>query len=58
MNEASKTSTDPCRYCGQETRLHINGIPICVVCADLIEAGKKPPSSERPPDDSSAQCAG
>lgn len=58
MNEAAKTTANACRYCGSETRLHINGIPVCVACADLIEAGKKPPSRERPPNDSSEKCTG
>jgi len=39
-----------CKYCGAETVLYVSGAPICVNCSNLIDAGKKPPGREEPPD--------
>lgn len=38
-----------CKYCEAETILYLSGAPVCVNCSDLIDAGKKPPARERPP---------
>jgi hypothetical protein len=37
-----------CTYCSKETQLYINGMPICPSCDADIEAGRTPPSSNRP----------
>ena len=36
-----------CTYCGAETQLYANGVPICLKCSDDLEnkAKKKPPAS-------------
>lgn len=54
MNETTKPSAVNCRYCGNETSLYINGLPVCVACCNLLEAGKKPPSGEPSPNDASS----
>lgn len=38
----------PCYFCGQDTELHFNERPVCVTCMNLIEAGEKPRSRDRP----------
>jgi len=44
-----------CVYCGEDTKLHINGLPVCVTCADLApderekrKAPKSPAPEPRP----------
>jgi hypothetical protein len=37
-----------CKYCGAETILYVSGVPVCVGCSNLIDAGKKPPAREEP----------
>lgn len=36
----------PCVYCAADTQLYLNQKPICLDCADDLEAGRKPPSRE------------
>ena len=36
-----------CSRCGVETELYNGRVPICVKCADLWEAKRKPPTSEQ-----------
>jgi hypothetical protein len=41
-----------CAWCGAETILHINGVPICTACDDKREAektGRKPSGREAAP---------
>jgi hypothetical protein len=35
-----------CVYCGTDTQLYCNGVPVCVQCANDLEAGRKPPSRQ------------
>ena len=35
-----------CSYCGNETQLFANGVPICVACSEDLERGQ-PPSPQR-----------
>lgn len=37
---------EACIYCGAETKLYDNGRPVCVACADRLEAGKPPRKKE------------
>jgi len=37
-----------CVYCEADTKLHINGVPVCKACSEDLEAGRKPPYRERP----------
>lgn len=43
-----------CAYCGSDTILQINGVPICLKCDEEIKHKKKPIQSEpsKKPDDS------
>jgi len=36
-----------CAYCGAETKLFFNQVPVCLACSKDLEAGRKPPSSDR-----------
>ena len=36
-----------CAYCGAETELYENGVPICLKCSDAREAKRKPPATEQ-----------
>ena len=36
-----------CSRCGVETELYDRGVSLCVKCADLWEAKRKPPASEQ-----------
>ena len=38
-----------CTYCGAETELHSDTVPICLVCAVDLEPQRKPPLLERLP---------
>lgn len=40
---------EKCVYCGTDTMLRVNGVPICVKCDAIREAGGKPPQREDPP---------
>ena len=35
-----------CIYCDAETNLYINGKPVCLSCADALDAGRKPQGGE------------
>jgi len=37
-----------CVYCGADTQLYASGVPICVQCAEDLEAGRQPTLRERP----------
>lgn len=32
-----------CAYCGAETQLYDNGVPVCLKCSEEREAKRKPP---------------
>ena len=34
-----------CVYCGSETELYVNGVPVCLSCSDT--ARRKPPASQQ-----------
>ncbi len=40
--------TAKCIYCDSETQLRIKGVPVCVACANDLEAGRKPSHRESP----------
>ena len=47
LNLAPKEiSMAKCTYCGEETQLHSNAVPICLVCAVQMEPRRKPPRLE------------
>jgi hypothetical protein len=52
----SKTM-DKCIYCGAETKLRINNIPVCTACAKELDAGRKPPFRQTPNEGSGSQQA-
>jgi len=35
-----------CIYCGSDTHLFSNGVPICMPCSNDLEAGRKPQFTE------------
>jgi hypothetical protein len=36
-----------CAYCKTETFLYYSGVPVCIKCAEVHEAKRKPPSPDR-----------
>jgi len=36
----------PCAFCGTETQLYDQGVPICLRCVEAREKGQKPPKRE------------
>jgi hypothetical protein len=38
---------DRCKYCGSETELLDNGVPVCLACIEALEKHeRKPPASK------------
>jgi hypothetical protein len=38
-----------CIYCGTNTSLYVNGVPLCLQCDKDLQLGRKPPDRETNP---------
>ena len=48
-----------CIYCGTETKLYVNGVPMCAACSKDLDEGNKPPyHRDLPPSKAKVQAAG
>jgi hypothetical protein len=46
-----------CVYCGSETLMFINGVPVCIDCADDLRQGRKPVHRESSQDTQSPKIS-
>ena len=46
-----------CKYCGSETQLYVNNVPVCIECSEAIEKHEKSSAlkSDRASNDKSAK---
>jgi len=48
-----------CVYCGRDTQLYSNGVPVCLACEEDPDARRKPPArQEDEPADEDKQTRG